>query len=197
MRSFLLCLLAFALMPASSRAQAPVFSVTPGESSIRFSVKSSVAIVGKFDQWHATLKFGSPEVTSGVLSIDIEAATVDTGSGMKNKKLKGKDFFYIEQYPKLTFHSTKIVQTSPTTFEVDGDFSIRGVTRQEKLKLTIPAKQNGEDEIQGVLVFNRKEYGMNKGIPFVRIEDHVEVKINLRVKQLSGPRLVYQNSAVK
>ena len=184
-------------MSTGSRAQAPVFSVTPTESSIRFSVKSSVAIVGKFDTWRATLRFGSPKVTSGVLSIDIDAATVDTGSGMKNKKLKGKDFFYVEQYPKISFRSTKVVQTSPTTFDVDGDFSIRGVTRQEKLKLTIPAKQAGEDEIQGVLVFNRKEYGMNKGIPFVRIEDHVEVKINLRVRQLSGPRLVYQNSGGK
>jgi polyisoprenoid-binding protein YceI len=184
-------------MPSSSRAQVPVFSVTPTESSIRFSVKSSVAIVGKFDKWHAALKFDSPEVTSGGLWIDIEAATVDTGSGMKNNKLKGKDFFYVEQYPKITFHSTKLVQTSPTTFDVDGDFSIRGVTRQEKLKLTIPAKQTGEDEIQGVLVFNRKEYGMNKGIPFVRIEDHVQVRINLGVQQISGPRLVYQHSVVK
>ncbi|MES2223197.1 MAG: YceI family protein [Acidobacteriota bacterium] len=183
--------LAVALFPPLCRAEEPVFSVTPTDSSIRFSVKSSVAIVGKFDKWHATLKFASPDVTSGVLTIAIQAATVDTGSGMKNNKLKGKDFFYIQQYPTITFHSTKVVQTSPTTFEVDGDFAIRGVTRNEKLKLTIPAKQSGEDEIQGVLVFNRKEYGMNKGIPFVRIEDHVEVRINLKVQQVSGPRLVY------
>jgi polyisoprenoid-binding protein YceI len=191
MRSAILSLLAFLLLPTVGHAQAPVFSVTPTESSIRFSVKSSVAIVGKFDKWHASLKFTSPNVTSGVLSIAIEAATVDTGSGMKNNKLKGKDFFYTEQYPTITFHSTKVVQTSPTTFDVDGDFSIRGVTRQEKLKLIIPAKQTGEDEIQGTLLFNRKEYGMNKGIPFVRIEDHVEVRINLKVQQISGPRLEY------
>jgi polyisoprenoid-binding protein YceI len=192
MRSMILCLLAFTLMPLASRAQAPVFSVIPAESSIRFTVKSSVAIVGKFDKWDATLTFPSADVTTGALHIQIDAATVDTGSGMKNNKLKGKDFFYVEHYPSIAFQSTKVVQTSPTTFDVDGDFSIRGVTRQEKLKLTIPAKQTGEDEIQGVLVFNRKEYGMNKGIPFVRIEDHVEVRINLRVQQRSGPRLVYQ-----
>ena len=191
MRTAVLCLLAFALTPAGSRAQAPVFSVTPADSNIRFTVKSSVAIVGKFDTWHATLKFASADVTSGVLAIAINAATVDTGSGIKNNKLKGKDFFYIERYPTINFHSTKIVQTSPTTFDVDGDFSIRGVTRQEKLKLTIPARRTGEDEVQGILVFNRKEYGMDKGIPFVKIEDHVEVKINLRVQRLSGPRLVY------
>ena len=192
MRSAILCVLAVLLLPHISRAQAPIFSVIPAESSIRFSVKSSISIVGKFDKWDATLTFPSADVTTGVLHIQIEAATVDTGSGMKNNKLKGKDFFYVEHYPTIAFQSTKVVQTSPTTFDVDGDFSIRGVTRQEKLKLTIPVKQTGEDEIQGVLVFNRKEYGMNKGIPFVRIEDHVEVRINLRVQQQSGPRLVYQ-----
>jgi polyisoprenoid-binding protein YceI len=191
MPTVILCLLAFALAPSGSDVQAPVFSVTPGDSSIHFSVKSSVAIVGKFDTWHATLKFASPDLTSGALSIVINAATVDTGSGIKNNKLKGKDFFYIERYPEIAFHSTKIVQTGPTTFDVDGDFSIRGVTQREKLKLTIPAKRTGEDEVQGILVFNRKEYGMNKGIPFVKIEDHVEVKINLRVQRLSGPRLVH------
>jgi polyisoprenoid-binding protein YceI len=192
MRSAILCVLAVGLLPQISRAQAPVFSVIPAESSIRFSVKSSVAIVGKFDKWDATLTFPSADVTTGMLHIQIEAATVDTGSGMKNNKLKGKDFFDVEHFPSIAFQSTKVVQTSPNTFDVDGDFSIRGVTRPEKLKLTIPTRQAGEDEIQGVLVFNRKEYGMNKGIPFVRIEDHVEVKINLRVQQHSGPRLMYQ-----
>lgn len=192
MRATLVCALAAVLLPNISHAQAPVFSVIPGESSIRFSVKSSVSIVGKFDRWNAILTFPSTDVASGVLHIQIDAATVDTGSGMKNNKLMGKDFFDVEHFPSIAFQSTKVVQTSPTTFDVDGDFSIRGVTRQEKLKLTIPTRQTGEDEIQGVLIFNRKEYGMNKGIPFVRIEDHVEVRINLRVQQHSGPRLVYQ-----
>jgi polyisoprenoid-binding protein YceI len=191
MRSAILCVLAVSILPPICCAQAPVFSVIPAESSVRFSVKSSVSIVGKFDKWDATLTFPSTDVTTGVLHVQIDAATVDTGSGMKNNKLKGKDFFDVEHYPSIAFQSTKVVQTSPTTFDVDGDFSIRGVTRQEKLKLTIPTKQTGEDEIQGVLIFNRKEYGMNKGIPFVRIEDHVEVRINLRVQQRSGPRLVY------
>ncbi|MGB6112723.1 MAG: YceI family protein, partial [Acidobacteriaceae bacterium] len=72
------------------------------------------------------------------------------------------------------------------------DFSIRGVTRPEKLNLTITGKGTGSGAIDGVLVFNRQQYGMNKGIPFVRIEDHVEVRINLRVHQRSGPHLVYQ-----
>jgi hypothetical protein len=43
-----------------------------------------------------------------------------------------------------------------------------------------------------VLEFDRKQYGMNKGIPFVKIEDRVQVAVNLKVHQVSGPPLVYQ-----
>ncbi len=192
MRSAIFCLLSLVLLPRASHAQAPVFAVTPGKSSIGFSVKSSVALVGKFDKWNATLTFPSEDVTTGVLHVQIDAATVDTGSGMKNGKLKGKDFFDVEHFPSITFQSTKIVQTAPETFEVDGNFTIRGVSRIETLKLTIPNKGSDTDAIQGVLVFNRKHYGMNKGIPFVKIEDQVNVAINLKVRQVSGPPLVHQ-----
>ena len=192
MRSVILCALAFVLLPCASYAQAPVFAVTPAESSVRFSVKSSVALVGKFDKWNATLIFPSADVTTGILHIQIDAATVDTGSGMKNNKLEGRDFFDVEQYPRITFITTKVVQTSPTTFDVEGNFTIRGVSRIETLKLTIPEKRTGTDVIKGVLTFNRKHYGMNKGIPFVRIEDQVKVTVDLKVQQVSGPLLVYK-----
>jgi polyisoprenoid-binding protein YceI len=72
---------------------------------------------------------------------------------------------------------------------VDGDFTIRGVSNPEKLTLTISRKGTGSEEIKGNMVFNRKEYGMNKGIPFVKIADHVEVNVHLRGKRVSGPPL--------
>jgi hypothetical protein len=57
-RLILLCLLASVLFPSLIRAQdAPVFVITPGESTMTFAVKASVAIVGKFDKWDATLTF--------------------------------------------------------------------------------------------------------------------------------------------
>jgi polyisoprenoid-binding protein YceI len=112
----LMPLLTVALLPESALAQVPVFAVTPGTSTIKFNVKASVPIAGNFDKWDATLTFTSTDVTTGVLDIKIQAATVDTGSGMKNDKLKSKDFFNVEQDPLITFKSTKIVQTGPTTF---------------------------------------------------------------------------------
>jgi polyisoprenoid-binding protein YceI len=121
------------MLPSTVRAQAPVYEVTPGESSIKFDVESSVPIKGTFSQWEASMTFKSTDVTTGVLDIKIQADSVDTGSGMKNGKLKGKDFFDVKRAPQITFVSTKVTQTGPATFDLEGDFTIREVLRAQWL----------------------------------------------------------------
>jgi len=184
--------LASAVFPSLSRAQVPVFKIDTQSSSVKFSVKASVAIDGTFDKWDATLTFTSTDPQTGVLDIKIQAASVDTGSGMKDSKLKGDDFFDVKDNPLITFHSTKIVQTGPHTYEVDGNFSIRGATKPETLKLTVSGQGTGTGRIQGTMAFNRKDYGMTKGIPFVKIADTVEVSVDLKGTRVSGPPLKFK-----
>ena len=193
MRIVAVCLLASALITSLSRAQdVPVFAITPVESSIKFNVKASVPIGGTFDQWNATLTFTSTDVTTGVLDVEIQAASVDTGSGMKDSKLKSSDFFDVVNNPLITFKSTKISQTGPNTFELDGNFTIRGVTRAEQLTLTVSGQGTGSGTINGTLYFDRKDYGMNSGIPFIRIANRVEVNVALKGNRVSGPPLVFK-----
>jgi len=191
MRLSIFFTLASILLASASQTQAadavPVFKITPVESSVKFDVEASVAITGKFDKWDATLTFTSPDVSSGVLDIKIEADSVDTGNGMKNNKLKGKDFFDVKQNPYITFHSKKIVQTGPDTFDVDGDFTIRGVSKAEKLTLKVEGAGTGSGTINGIMAFDRKQYGMNSGIPFIKIADRVEVNVKLKATRVSGP----------
>jgi polyisoprenoid-binding protein YceI len=192
MRLTVLCLLMFAVFPSVSRAQVPVFVIMPEESSIKFSVKASAALEGTFDKWDATLKYSSPDVSAGVLDVKIQADSVNTGSGMKDGKLKSKDFFDVKQNPLITFLSKTIVQTGPDTFEVDGDFTIRGVTKAESLTLTLSGKGTGSGAVKGTMAFDRKDYGMNSGIPFIKIADRVEVSVDLKAKRVSGPPVVFQ-----
>jgi polyisoprenoid-binding protein YceI len=191
MRLAVLCLLASVVLSPLSRAQAPVFVITPEESTIKFYVKSSVDIEGHFDKWDATLTFTSPNVSTGTLDIKIQAATVNTGSGMKDKKLKSKDFFDVKQDPLITFKSTKIVRTSPTTYQVQGDFTIRGVTKPDTLMLTVDSEGKGIGEIKGTMAFDRKDYGVDGSIPFIRIADRVEVTIAFLAKRVSGPPVIF------
>ena len=151
-----------------------------------------MALDGTFDKWNATFTVTSTDPATGVLEVKIQADSVNTGSGMKDGKLKSKDFFDVKQDPLITFHSNKTVQTGPDTFEVQGTFTIRGVSKPETLNLTLFGKGTGSGEVKGMMAFDRKEYGMNSGIPFIRIADRVEVTVDLKVKRVSGPPLVFQ-----
>src|SRR5882724_6743175 len=151
MRWISICFITFVSFTSVVRAQdsvgIPVYKITPGESRIKFGVKASVPIEGTFDKWNATLAFTSNNVSAGLLIIEIQADSVNTGSGMNNGKLKGKDFFDVKENPLITFKSKKVVQTGPDTFEVDGDFTIRGVTKAEKLSLVVTGAGTGSGTI--------------------------------------------------
>jgi polyisoprenoid-binding protein YceI len=187
------CVMAFLASPRSSYAQeVPTYEVTPTESSIKFGVESSVSIKGIFEKWNTSIQFSSRDVRSATLDIEIEAGSVNTGSHMKDNKLKGKDFFNVKESPLITFKSTKIVQSGPNTFDVEGDFTIRGITKTEKLTFTSEGKGSPSGSLDGTMAFDRKDYGMTSGIPFIRIANRVEVNVRLKWRQISGPPPVFQ-----
>jgi polyisoprenoid-binding protein YceI len=66
-------------------------------------------------------------------------------------------------------------------------FTIRGVTKPEKLTVTVSGKGTGSGAIKGTMAFDRKQYGMNSGIPFIKIADRVEVAVDLKANRVSGP----------
>ena len=154
-------LLAFFVFLSARRAQVPVYEVTPVESSIAFGVESSVPIKGTFEKWDAKMTFTSTDVRSGVLEITIQADSVNTGSGMKNNKLKGKDFFDTKQSPMITFKSTKVMQTGANTFDLEGDFTIRGVTKTEKVTVTDNGKGTTSGSITGTMAFEDSAISTN------------------------------------
>jgi polyisoprenoid-binding protein YceI len=186
---FVTLVVAFA---AEAQTDVPVIQISKEGSSVRFAVKASVSIEGTFDEWEATITYPSRDVEAGVLDIKIQADSVNTGSGMKNDKLKGKDFFNVKEDPYITFHSTKFTQTGPTTVEVQGNFTIRGVSKPETLLFSVTGKGTGVGEVRGTMAFDRKQFGMNSGIPFIKIADRVEVSVDLQGKRVSGPPLVFK-----
>ena len=80
------------------------------------------------------------------------------------------------------------MQTGPNTFNIPGKFTIRGVSKDETLNLTVAGQRgSGHGEITGTMAFDRKDYGMNSGIPFIKIADRVEVTVDLLADRVSGP----------
>jgi len=68
------------------------------------------------------------------------------------------------------------------------------VTKPKKLTLALSGKGTGTGIIKGTLAFDRKDYGMNSGIPFIKIANRVAVTVGFTAKQVSGPRWSTNNS---
>jgi polyisoprenoid-binding protein YceI len=184
----LILLAAAILFPALGSAQIPTFEVVVPQSKINFKVGASVPIDGVFEKWAANLYFTTPYVESGVLEIIVQAASVHSGSGLKDGKLKGAEFFDVKADPEITFRSKKIIQTALDSYNVVGDFTIRGMTNEETLTVTYSPDQPDEGHVRGQMVFDRREYGMTHGIPLVKVADRVEVDVDLLLHRTSGPR---------
>src|SRR5215472_9551561 len=117
------------------------------------------------------------------------ADSVNTGSTRKDDKLKGKDCFDVEEYPYITFQSTKIVQTGLRSFDVPGTFTMRGISKAETLTFTADREGEGTGEIQGTLRFDRKDFGLGGHVHFVTIADRVELIVDFTANRISGSPL--------
>ena len=177
----------------SRSSTVPVFTITPVQSRVTFYVKSSVKLEGTFEKWDATLVFTSTDASTGVLDIKIQADSVNTGSKSKDEKLKGEHCFDVAKDPYITFHSTKITQTGPNTFDVAGIFTLRGISKPEGLTFTVDREAGGATgEIKGVLTIDRRDFGLGGGIHFVTIADRVDVTIDFKATRV-GPPLVIKH----
>jgi len=179
---------------AQSSVGAPVFRITPVQSKVTFYVKSSVKLEGTFEKWDATLVFNSTDASTGVLDIRIQADSVNSGSKSKDEKLKGEHCFDVTNEPFITFHSTKITQTGPNTFNVAEIFKLRGISKPEGLTFTVDREAGGATgEIKGVLTIDRKDYGLGGGIHFVTIADRVDLTLDFKATR-DGPLSSLSNS---
>ena len=170
-----------------SRAQVPVFQVTPIQSSIRLNITSSRPLTGNFGKWNATLTFASPDPTSAVLQVEIQTASVHSGNNKNDDELKSKGLLNVAQDPVISFKSNKVVQTGKTTYDLVGTFTMRAVSKPATLKLVIADQGGGSGYIQGIVPFDLKDYGMTST---KKIDEHGEVDLNLKAEQVSGPQLI-------
>ncbi|MBV8114813.1 MAG: YceI family protein [Silvibacterium sp.] len=191
MRLPVVCLIATALLSLPSRAQVPVFKVTPIQGSIRCNTRSSSPIDGNFGKWSATLTFTSRDAETGALDVEIQAASVQTGNKTKDDALKSKDFLNSGKDPVISFKTTSSVQTSKTTFDLAGTLTFRGVSKPATLSIVIADQGFGVGYVQGTMSFNRKDYGMT-GNNSLKIADSIEIDLNFKADQISGPKLAYK-----
>ncbi|HUO34929.1 MAG TPA: YceI family protein [Candidatus Acidoferrum sp.] len=159
------------------------YRISPSGSQISFHAKATfMKIVGVFHDWHADLHIPSGNVEDASLSLEIQAESVKTGSGVKDKEVKGSKFFDVENHPTIRFVSTRVLGGKDSgSYLMEGDLTLRGVTKPVSVMLTWQPDNNGDHRLRGDCEFNRREFGMVHNVPFNKVADKVGVVFDFDV----------------
>ena len=176
------------------------WKIDPAHSEIKFKVKHLLVstVTGSFGKFDAELNSDGDDFENAVISFEAESASINTNNAQRDAHLQSADFFDAENFPKITFVSKSFTKLSENYYELTGDITIRGVSKEIKLKVEHNGNARGFDglevagfEITGKL--NRFDFGLQwnamteaGGIvvgPEIKIEIFAEMKESVEVSK--------------
>ena len=161
-------------------------------SEVAFQVRHLLSKVrGRFNDFAGTVEFDPARPHQSRVDVVIQAASVDTAEPARDNHLRTSDFFDVEKFPTLTFTSTSVTPRGDEAYDVVGDLTIHGVTRQ----VTLPATYLGTAQdpwgnakfvFEAELTLNRKDFGLlwNAALETggFLVGDEVRVSLSIQAK---------------
>ena len=144
------------------------WNIDPAHTVAEFKVKHMMIanVKGQFSKVSGVLTLDESKLADSHVEATIEAASIETRDAQRDGHLKSADFFHVEKFPTLYFKSTKIGVVRDGEVSVEGDLTIRGVTRKVSFQVegpTPPAKDpwgNTRVAISASTKINRKDFGL-------------------------------------
>ena len=166
------------------------FQVDKSHSEVDFQVRHLLTKVrGRFTDYSGTIEFDAEHPAQSKVDFTIQAASIDTAEPKRDAHLRGDDFFAAEQFPTLTFKSTKITPKKGDLYDVEGDLTIRGTTRRVVLPVTHLGTARdpwGNEKLafEAETTIDRKDFGLtwNAALETGGFLVGDEVKISLQIQ---------------
>ena len=143
------------------------YRIDPSHTRIGFVARHAMVtkVRGAFNDVAGSGTFDADDPSRSTLEVTIDVASVDTRSPDRDAHLRGDDFFAADTHSHITFSSTGVQQTGEATFRIDGDLTIRGVTRPisfdlELIGTAVDPFGNTRLGLEGSVVVNRKDWGL-------------------------------------
>mgnify|MGYP001071467340 FL=1 len=187
MKRVIMIFLMVALVASVTQMNAQTWKLDPAHSSILFSAKhNGISFVhGRFDAFEGSVKGGSKEDFSGAaITFTAQVESINTNVAPRDNHLRSADFFDVENHPTLTFESTSFKKMSGDTYEVVGNLTMRGTTKEVMFTATHIGSikgRNGNDvvgfQLKGEV--DRNEFGVTGAsgsvAPTIAIECNIEM----------------------
>ncbi|MFJ9926486.1 YceI family protein [Streptomyces misionensis] len=117
------------------------YTIDPAHTTIEFVARHAMVtnVRGGFQDFTGSLHLDGQDPSKSTATLDIKMASIDTGNADRDGHLKSADFFRIDEYPDMTFRSTKAESLGGDDYRITGELSLLGVTKP----ITIDLEFNG------------------------------------------------------
>ncbi|WP_077488943.1 YceI family protein [Sinomonas mesophila] len=155
-------------MPELDSSLAGEWRFDPAHTRLGFSTRHAMVtkVRGAFNDVEGVINVDAEEPTNSTVAVTIKVASIDTRNEQRDQHLRTNDFFDAPHHPEITFVSKRIDQIEENSFIVNGDLTIRGVTRE----IAIPIEFIGVERdpfgnlragFEGSRRIDRKDFGVN------------------------------------
>ena len=172
------------------------WKLDPAHSSADFKVKHMMIsnVKGSFTGLSGTLYENTADPTLSTVEASIDINTISTGDAQRDAHLKSADFFDTAQYPVMTFKSTSVKPNGDGGYNVTGDLTLHGVTRQQTFVVdgpSAPAKDpwgNTRIGLSAMAKISRKDFGLSWNAPLeaggILVGEEVQISLEAQfIKQ--------------
>jgi polyisoprenoid-binding protein YceI len=183
-RSFLLGGAAVCLLPGKGVLAAESLRIGAGRGTIDFAIGDSSLFrtKGSFKQWQGTLQVDDADESRSSVTVKVNTASIDVLDTQQTAMLKDADFFDVAKFPEMTYASKRIERISESAFKVEGEITLRGITRPMLLDVSVTERKPDAPagatyaHFKAAGKVKRSEFGMMKYVDMVG--DTVDFSIN-------------------
>ena len=143
------------------------WAIDNSHSNLQFTVTHLVIsqVNGHFGSYDGTIVNEDEDLNNAKINFNIDSASINTGIEMRDNHLKSDDFFNAEAYPQIKFTSANIEKTGENSYDINGEMTIRDVTRPATFKakiggVAVDGYGNTKLGMRVTTSINRFDYGL-------------------------------------
>lgn len=179
----------------SSSLLAQSIELDKAHSSISFDIRHMMisTVNGRFNEFSGNIETESPDnLSQAKINFTVDVASIDTANTDRDNHLRADDFFDVEKHPTATFTSTKIESKSENQYQLVGNLTIKGVSKEVRFDVTYLGKGqdpwgNVKHGYEATTNLSRKEFGLtwNQALETggVLIGDNVNLTVVVQVSE--------------
>ena len=145
---------------------------------------------GSFESFEGTIVTGENPLDSKVEAV-IRTTSVNTKNEMRDNHVRSEDFLSVEQFPEMTFTSTAIRPKTSELFEVDGELTLKGVTKTVTLQLELNGfgthyEGHAIAGFSAATEINRSEFGVTGGAAGAAVGEKIRIALEIEATQATA-----------